>query len=175
MSGCYKNRLGFSLIFLWFIATCYAFWWFEYRHWQAFSDQTVLFESSTLDDLYHNLSPEPGKVVVVHFAQSNCPCHRYQIAHIDNLKDSLSDVQQLQIAVNSPVAKHLSIPASPSVAIWNQYGEMAYFGPYSSGAFCGRGTDFVTRVINEIRADRNPQWLNSLAIGCYCDWPTAKA
>lgn len=165
-----KTLVGYLILLLWLVSVVFAFWWFEYRYWQTFSPQTVVFESSSLHELYGRLNTQSGEPLVVHFSQPDCPCHRYQLTHIDNLQNNMAGFQQVEIAMNDPIATTVEIPASPAVAIWNQRGEIAYFGPYSSGALCGRGTDFVTRVMNEIRADRNPQWINTLGIGCYCDW-----
>ena len=64
----------------------------------------------------------------------------------------------------------IAVPASPAVAIWDEHGKLAYFGPYSSGLVCGQGDDFVSRVMVRLTQKQNPEWINMLGVGCFCPW-----
>lgn len=61
------------------------------------------------------------------------------------------------------------LPASPAVAIWDQQGQLAYFGPYSEGATCTSNNSFIEPILKPQR--RPPgQRQQYLAVGCFCDW-----
>lgn len=154
----------------WALVVAIAFWWFEYRHWRQFSDAPIVFSAAALHPLYSRLATNPGRPLLVHFVRNDCPCNRYQAAHIQTLQASLEGIQQVYLYGDEPDLQDLHIPAVPSVALWDGKGEVAYFGPYSSGAVCGAGTDFVRQVVNAVRDNRNPSLVNTLGIGCYCDW-----
>lgn len=147
----------------WLLIVVYCFWWFEYRHWQSFQSLAVTFNGEDIHHLRSHVEAS-GNYTVMHFVDATCPCHDASLRHIQRLQEQVLDTQHVSITI------HLAsgIPATPSVAIWDEAGELAYFGPYSSGAICGEGTDFVTRVLVELRQKRNPRWINSIGVGCYC-------
>jgi hypothetical protein len=124
------------------------------------------------------MSPLRGnKALVVHFVDPDCPCSRFSTPHIQELElafskniefvDFLSSVetdermQQFKAAV---------IPAGPAVAVFSQSGDLAYFGPYSSGAVCGEGDDLVAATLTSLDNNINPQWINQENVGCFCQW-----
>lgn len=72
--------------------------------------------------------------------------------------------------------------ATPAAAVVNAQGQLAYFGPYSDSAFCGSrsssntGASFVETALDQILEGRNPEKINTLAFGCFCEWkPGASA
>lgn len=159
-------------IIAWFVLTAVSFWWFEYRHWQSFSNTSVAFNGQDLEDLFKRLpSGSNSKIKVVHFTDQACACSSYSRAHIKDLQGVLTQTEQFTLSSLDNITDKIFIPASPSVAVWDQQGELAYFGPYSSGAVCGEGSDFVSRVVVELNQHRNPKWMNMLGVGCYCPWP----
>lgn len=168
-----SNQIPILTIGIWLLAMAFSFWWFEYRHWQLFSDAKYTFDGQILEELLQavNRDGDSGdKVTVVHFTDTECPCSSYSRSHIKKLQGALSESRQITVKSTDLFMKNVAIPATPSVAVWDSSGKLAYFGPYSGGAVCGQGTDFVSRVLNELQQQRNPQWINMLGVGCYCPW-----
>jgi hypothetical protein len=174
------NYLPMLIICLWFIAMAFSFWWFEYRYWQFFADAKVTFDGQVLEELLNKVNENEKdmanrKVTVVHFTDGNCPCSSYSRAHIKNLQGVLAQSRQITANPSDGFMKDVAIPATPSVAVWDESGKLAYFGPYSGGTLCGQGEDFVSRIMGELQQQRNPQWINMLGIGCYCPWNKAES
>lgn len=169
-----RNTLPAITVVLWLMFMVLSFWWFEYRHWQKFNEQSVIFNGAELSllqqRLIHKNQAQNMGLQVVHFTDENCQCRRYSQSHIQRLQPVFESVTQFTLSPQHPSMQGISIPASPSVAIWDESGELAYFGPYSSGAICGEGNDFVKPVINQLKQQSNPRWINMIGIGCYCPW-----
>lgn len=155
---------------LWAGAVAYGFWLYEWQ-WQS------RFESRHASFTLDQPSPPPtvftpGRPLVVHFVDAQCPCTRFATPHVEALNARLGpSVRKISINATDLLADNFSwIPASPAVAIWDGQGELAYVGPHSEGAFCGQGEDLVARVMRQLNEGRNPRWLNNEAIGCFCPW-----
>mgnify|MGYP005991232145 FL=1 len=174
----HRSWLPGVCVALWLLCMVFAFWWFEYRHWQTFNEQNVIFNGAELSLLQQRLiqknQPQNMGLQVVHFTDDACQCSRYSQSHIKRLQPVFESVTQITLSPKHPSMQGISIPASPSVAIWDEHGELAYFGPYSSGAICGEGNDFVKPVINQLKQQSNPRWVNMIGIGCYCPWKEGK-
>jgi hypothetical protein len=157
------------IISVWLIACASGFWWFEYQYWGAYDKQLIQFESQPIRNLYPILKKvAPNKPFIVHFKDDECPCERYRKVHIATIKPMLEKAQQVTLNRNDSVLLGVMIPAFPAVAIWNQQGELAYFGPYSSGMTCGEGFDFIKMVLDKLAKNDNPQWVNNQGFGCFC-------
>lgn len=166
-----------GLILLWLVLVASAFWFLEYRYWQSFNQSTVIFEGSQLDRLWQRLHKQGASVgenergiTIVHFTEDSCPCVSYSQQHIKQLQPILKQTQQYILQSDDARLVGVSLPATPSVAIWDEQGRLAYFGPYSSGLHCGQGEDFVTTIMNKLDQQINPMWINMVGHGCYCPW-----
>ncbi len=174
-----SSRFAIIIVGLWLAACTFAFWWFEYRHWGKFDATMVQFDSKAIGALYPILnSVSQNTILVVHFADEDCPCERYRKKHVNNLVTLLRSATQVVLNARSDdqtlELANLDIPATPAVAIWNQQGELAYFGPYSSGMTCGDRFDFVSMVFKKIMSGENPNWINTQGVGCFCPWRSRK-
>lgn len=176
-SGIARDRRShwFSVVILlfWLMATVLAFWWFQFRNLGNFDDYWASFQGAEFLGLQMENSETP---LVVHFVDDSCSCSRFSVPHIAELEEkyagkarfkSYQDSLPFQVTDAQSV---LQVPAGPAVAIWSASGEMAYFGPYSSGAFCGDGEDLVSKVLQSLADGVNPEWLNNEAVGCFCPW-----
>lgn len=56
------------------------------------------------------------------------------------------------------------------MAIWDQQGQLAYFGPYSEGALCTSSNSFIEPILEALVAGRPVRADSNLAVGCFCDW-----
>lgn len=178
MLSIHRHHLAWALLFCWLIVCALAFWWFQFRYIGTYKDHWATFDGSAFAEM--SVKPNNAEVLVVHFVAPDCPCSRFSVAHIRRLESRFSRAAEFidlwTMSDADPRKAKLSaivVPAGPAVAVWNKQGELAYFGPYSSGSFCGQGTDFVSLTIEALSEGSNPRWINQEAVGCYCDWPSA--
>ena len=181
-----KTLLASLLALLWVGLMAAAFWWYQARYIRPFTEQTALFDGSLLQ-----LPAElrgPGSVRLVHFWDPACPCNVGNQQHLGELLSRFGEhgvnfysVQKpgsqgelpaplngLQALATLPGSEQL--PASPAVAIWDQQGRLAYFGPYSEGAVCTSSNSFIEPVLDALLQGRAVAAANTLAAGCFCDW-----
>lgn len=163
-----------------------AYDWFQSRYVRAFEEHATLFTGDSLR-LPAALAG-PGAIRVVHFWDAACPCNVGNQQHLaelmehyqplgvkfyaiekgqkhSRLPDNLAALQPLE---GLPGAE--GIPASPAVAIWNQQGQLAYFGPYSEGAVCNSANSFIEPVLQALTERRAVHATHTMAVGCYCPW-----
>lgn len=157
------------IIGTWLILSAFAFWWFEWRYWGSYSQQLIQFDSQAVTDLYPILMEHSSnQKLVVHFTDDNCPCESYRSVHVDKIKPMLASSHQINMNPAEQARFGVEIPATPAVAIWDEDGQFAYFGPYSSGMTCGAGLDFIALVFSKLASGVNPSWLNTQGYGCFC-------
>src|SRR3989338_8334471 len=158
-----KTLLASLLILFWAAAMLAAYWWYEARYLRSFSEQTALFYGEQLrlpDDL-----AGPGPIRIVHFWDPACPCNVGNQQHLAELLAHFGPQGVRFYAVQKPASQgHLppalagleslpglpgsdQLPASPAVAIWDQQGNLAYFGPYSEGVTCDASSSFIEPII----------------------------
>jgi hypothetical protein len=160
-----------SIVLSWLFACAMGFWWFEYRHWGAYPAQLVQFNPKAIQSLYSILNDKPeSDVFLVHFKGTDCPCESYREAHVEDIQPLLTKINQMTVSEQTLRQYDVSIPASPAVAIWDSTGELAYFGPYSSGLTCGKGLDFISMTLKKLDLGNNPKWINTQGFGCFCPW-----
>ncbi|OLS63224.1 DUF6436 domain-containing protein [Pseudomonas putida] len=173
------------------LALCAAGLWLAYDNFQSrylrpFDNQTALFAGDHL-----RLPPElagPGPIRLVHFWDPACPCNVGNQQHLGELIEHYgpqgvafhvvqkpgthgqlpANLGALKPITNLPGAEHL--PASPAVAIWDQDGNLAYFGPYSEGATCNAGNSFIEPILQALTEGRPVKVTQTMAVGCYCPW-----
>ncbi|QKE65394.1 thiol-disulfide isomerase [Aquipseudomonas campi] len=181
-----KVLLASLLAIVWLGAMLAAFWWFEARYIRPFDERTELFSGAAL-----RLPAElagPGAIRVVHFWDPACPCNVGNQQHLAELLQTYvprgvqfyglqkagsqgqlpEDLRALQPL--AALAGSEQLPASPAVAIWDQQGNLAYFGPYSEGAQCTSSNSFIEPILEALSAGRPVRADSNLAVGCFCDW-----
>ena len=166
-----RKQATAAVVFVsWLILVVVSFWWLQLRHIGNFEDYLASFNGAQLQ----HVSVLPGKdqnALVVHFVDPDCPCSRFSNGHIKDLQnrfESLVDFKHWPDIKRWPAS--VDIPVTPAVAIWTKNGELAYFGPYSGGAVCGQGEDFVAKTLAWVLAGHNPKWVNQDTVGCFCSW-----
>lgn len=144
---------------------------------------------------------DAAAATVVHFWDPDCPCSRFNERHVNSIVATFRGrgVRFLVVARNGGTLTGAALqaraqaafgrdvrlvaaaprsvaeltPSSPATAILDAHGQLAYFGPYSSGALCTAGTGaFVEKVLDQLLAGHNPQQWNTWASGCFCRWGT---
>lgn len=161
----------YLLILAWLVLSAFGFWWFEYRYWGAYPNQVIQFNPQAIQPLYSILKDTTIHTpLVVHFSDESCPCEAYRKAHVEKIRPMLGDTHERTITRQSAIGQTLFLAASPALAIWDEAGQLAYFGPYSSGLTCGAGLDFIAMVLKKLKVGDNPQWINGQGFGCFCSW-----
>jgi len=181
-----KKLLAGLIAALWLGAMLAAFWWFQARYIRPFEERTELFMGDQLS-LPAELAG-PGPIRLVHFWDPACPCNVGNQQHLGELVRAYAgrgvqfyavrragsegrlpdNLQALQALASLPGSEGL--PASPAVAIWDQQGRLAYFGPYSEGALCTSANSFIEPILEALVAGRPVRADSNLAVGCFCGW-----
>ena len=181
-----KNLLIALLALAWLAGMALAYRWFETRYLRTFDERAAVFSGAELQ-LPTELSG-PGAIRLVHFWDPGCPCNVGNQQHLGELVEQFAprgvqfyavqkagsegrlpdNLQQLQPLPALPGSE--SLAASPAVAIWDQQGQLAYFGPYSEGALCTSSNSFIEPILEELVAGRPVRADSNLAVGCFCDW-----
>ncbi|WP_317932967.1 DUF6436 domain-containing protein [Halioxenophilus sp. WMMB6] len=164
-----RKLFAYLLLTVWLSSCAFAFWWFQFQYLGRFDSRLAAFNGEALSQIHLQPSTTTKTALVMHFVDPSCPCSRFSKPHIRDLEARFqgsvefinSDSQALDLLA-------LEVPATPAVAIWSSSGELAYFGPYSGGAVCGSGEDFVVSVLNLLQQGSNPSWVNLDAVGCFC-------
>ena len=173
-------------IVLWGAAMAGAYWWYQLQYVRAFSPQATVFTGDGLR-LPANLAG-PGPIRIVHFWDPACPCNVGNQQHLAELLAHFGPLGVRFYAVQKPASQgHLppalagleslpglpgsdQLPASPAVAIWDQQGNLAYFGPYSEGVTCNASNSFIEPILAALLDGRPVTTTQTLAVGCFCDW-----
>lgn len=103
---------------------------------------------------------------VIHFSKPNCDCQKFSQEHIRDLNKMAKD-NQFSV-VNVQVEQHDFIPATPSVAILDESGELIYFGPYGQGLGCSETSGFAQTMLNNLLQGFSANIIIREAKGCYC-------
>jgi len=189
-----RKLAAISLVAVWAVSTIAAFWWFEFRNLRPFLDeQAVMFRAADLGrHLAQELPPTTDNLpVLLHFWDPGCPCARFSTPHVQDLiaaraGNGLKVVIMIPDASLAPAAREHFGPeagvilaegidpvSSPSAALLDDSGQLAYFGPWSTGANCTVADGgFVESALDALSRGQNPQQVNTLAVGCFCRWPT---
>jgi len=163
----------------------------------VFFDSSVL--RSQLAALVTQMPQSAGVATVVHFYNPGCACNRFNEAHVRELitrygakgvrfviaveADSIAHrgqvlaqakkVFDLPSVIGFRLAGEMRPPSSPAVAVLDARGQLAYFGPYSIGAVCSASNGaFVETALDKLIKGNNPAQVNTLAVGCFCPWPS---
>jgi len=160
--------------------------WFEGRWLRPFTETAQVFSGDTLQ--LPKAIAGRGNIRLVHFWDPACPCNALNQQHLEELMEHFAPlgvdfyVLQKTTRQGHPAASPLAlkrlerlpgseaIPASPALAIWDNSGQLAYFGPYSQGLVCNSANSFVEPILQALLDGRSVQASNNLAVGCFCDW-----
>ncbi|NLU12675.1 MAG: thiol-disulfide isomerase [Gammaproteobacteria bacterium] len=180
-----KTLIGLAIL-LWLGAMLTGLWWYKTRFIRPFSETTAVFSGQQLR--LPNSIAGSGAIRFVHFWDPACPCNVGNQQHLAEMLERYADEVEFyhlqkpgssgQLPKVLSTMRHLSglpgaeqLPASPAVAIWDRAGQLAYFGPYSEGAVCNSSNSFIEPVLDALINNRPVKAANTLAVGCFCDWP----
>ncbi len=158
-----RQQLAIAFMIFWLGASAFGFWWFQFRYIQSYQQIAASFDGDVLENMHFDHAERPR---VMHFLDDDCPCTRFAEVHVRDLEARYEEVADFLHA--DPLTLGQRVPATPAVAIWSKQGQLAYFGPYSSGAFCGEGDDFVQTTLERLQQEQNTEWISQDALGCFC-------
>ena len=169
-----KKSITWFILVSWLFLSGLAMWFIFNQPYRHFIETKIpTFKQSKLLDGFDGLT-------VVHFVDKNCPCTRFSNTHIEALEQELTSANHVRIKagewVNTDLKNSMKdwLISSPSVAVFKESGQLAYYGPYTDALLCNQGNDLVKQVINSLGKDKDYQWFNVLGYGCFCDWPDLK-
>jgi len=172
---------GFFVILVFAGIWWFRFVWLTQQSVKAYTSTAASFSvSEHLESL--NFTSTMAKALIVHFIDPQCPCSRYSLPFIEKLESEYRNtVDQIRVSAENPgihfpqAVKNLRslLPASPATAIWNTQGELVYFGPYSTGAYCGEGQDMVRYILDLLASKQAVLWVDQESQGCMCIWRQA--
>lgn len=157
-----------SVIVIWIGVTIAAFAYFIDSKLIDFNDNNksnYLDRHKLADSLKKYIEPTK-RSTVLHFKQPDCQCQQFSEAHIKNINDIASEnnfnVKTITIEGDA------LLPATPSVAILNNLGEIVYFGPYGEGLACSQTNGFAQAMLTNFIKGYSADLIIEEAKGCYC-------
>lgn len=113
--------------------------------------------------------PDLSKTVI-HIQQLGCSCNFSNDIHVGRLDFSLENSNYRSLHVPpSGIPEEVILPSLPAIMVFDEHGQLGYFGPYASGYFCSTDTAIVDRFLDNILANKH---LGSAVVsegyGCYC-------
>lgn len=129
---------------------------------------------SELEFAFANADFPPAAYHLVHFSDPQCRCDADAQLHLAQLQQQFPELQIWYQADSSRInaSDWPGFDQVPAAALYDADGQLAYFGPYSSGPTCGSGFNFVEQMLEQMSAkDSSPvpsAWINELALGCFC-------
>ncbi|MDH5654991.1 MAG: DUF6436 domain-containing protein [Spirochaetia bacterium] len=187
-----KIYVALPVVAFWLTGTVYAFWFFQFRNLQSFSEgagqnfyeETLVrnFKNPAVKNFVKGFSAD---VLVIHYIDERCLCSKFTRSHVESLKNQYKNknivfIDALTYRTESISRENLAreikdvlkldhLPATPAVAVFSGEGSLAYFGPYSDDAVCGSsGNSFAESSINRVLSGNKITDINMLAFGCFC-------
>lgn len=139
-------------------------------------------------DKYINAEFYQGSIAY-HFLNPSCQCYKYSKNYVLELvkqseqkgiknivilrsEDEFpANIQKIVLTEKEIQATRGFIPASPALLVYaGGFQDVAYLGPHTTGAVCGRGRGLLPLIINNLNAGFNPSFINTDVKGCFCKW-----
>jgi hypothetical protein len=159
----------------WLAGTAYAFWAYEFRALGPFErpaavaqfDAAARAQRAEAWFRAHVAAPPPGTAAtVVALESAGCNCNRFSREHVARLA---TDYAPRRVRVVRADAANAPVDAAPAALVFDAAGRLAYYGPLSVDADCGRSPDgVVEQAVDRVLARRPTTLAPVLATGCYC-------
>lgn len=147
------------------------------------SDSEILLHIDTLGK--SALPGSEGKLRIVHFLDPLCPCTAFTLTHLESLsswfsahpneqwvvtpRDHPPPMQMLERLHANALALDIPLRVGPAIAIWQQNGELAYFGPYSLAMVCGEDA-LLMETLEAVTQGTGIPAAFPIETGCFCNW-----
>ena len=176
-----KKKTSASLkvaFILWIVGSLGGMFYFSTSRLVYFDPNNSLMDEALTKDYAKNfsqyLTTKFGDLSgrAIHFTQDGCFCNLVAQSHISAVKNQIEESGYKNEDYNISSIENLKkfIPSTPAVALFNDSGNLLFFGPYSTGYLCTAGNGFVEDIIIQMENKRQPRPITvSIARGCYCN------
>ena len=143
-------KLIHVVVLAWIVSTVLAFMLLSFERLKQFDPSSRLKGLSAIEfgQLLDREFDSDLSQTIIHFSQPECACNNASQQHVQQLNKLASEY--LFKVKNVNVAEINLVPSSPSVAIIDEYGDIAYFGPYGEGLECANTKGFAITVFKKI-------------------------
>lgn len=168
-----RNMLAVVLATGCFMAIVGAFWWQDVRYQLPTPKPAALVQMPLGDKvaLPKVLLAYQGKPLLLHFFNPDCPCSRFNLAHVRELQHRYGNelrivavVQGTEAASDLPIpaiadpcggiAAQLGVYSTPQAVLLTADGRLFYRGNYNRSRFCSdSATAFAQQAIEALRTD----------------------
>ena len=162
------TKTQFSIVFIWLSLTVAGFAYFIDSRLVSFNVDNKLSglaHQELASSLKQYIEPTANNTVL-HFYQTDCECQQFSEGHIQDINNIAND-NNFSIK-NIDIKDHLLVPATPSVAILNNRGDVVYFGPYGEGLACSQTSGYAQTILNNFLKGYAANLIIRDAQGCYC-------
>lgn len=128
--------------------------------------QLSLFELTKHINSFNEINDSRHGKTIVHFSQTGCSCTSFSSSHIREI-DNMAKANDFTV-INKTLISDKIIPATPAVAIIDEFGELLYLGPYGAGLACSQTNGFAQTMLNNYLLGYSTQVIVTDAKGCYC-------
>ncbi|MDX1453049.1 MAG: DUF6436 domain-containing protein [Oleiphilaceae bacterium] len=169
----WQGRLAWLLVVVWLALVPVFFYAYFYQ------DHRWFFEGGNeFPDALPRFDSAP-QLRVLHFIDESCSCSRSSRAYIESLQQKYPLIEHQFVRPGDEAASAFrsrtgSYLSSPAVALIDLNGNVRYFGPYTSGALCGEGSDFLSGALKQLEGSQISTTINIMQFGCFCPWPQSK-
>ena len=177
MNGKTSTRLKIAFV-IWVLASLGGLFYFSVAKLVYFDPTNRLLDTVQSDnyssDFTQLLTSKFGDLSgkAIHFIQDGCFCNMVAQSHISAVKNEidLSGHSNEDYNITSLKTMRDFVPSTPAVALFNESGNLLFFGPYSTGYLCTAGNGFVEELITQMENKDQPSPITvSIARGCYCN------
>jgi len=164
----HMTKTQLSVLFIWLSVTVAAFVYFIDSKLVSFNFDNKLSDvghQQLANSLKQYIEPTDYNTIL-HFYQPNCQCQQYSEAHIQDI-NNMAEANNFSVK-NINIKDHMLVPATPSVAILNNSGEIVYFGPYGEGLACSQTSGYAQTILNNFIKGYDANLIIKEAEGCYC-------
>lgn len=172
----FRERIAWFVAALWLGGAGGALGYFVFEDRRAFESTTLtLFDvqnraqaaeewfRSELGALEHNAA----RATVVTVLRPGCSCNRFTIAHVAELSERYAHLRVRFIEIQPP-SELPWLDAAPAALVFDADDLLAYFGPFSSVAWCGRDGGLVEPVLDQLLRGARPRPQPFYDTGCFC-------
>ncbi|WP_278361357.1 DUF6436 domain-containing protein [Idiomarina abyssalis] len=177
LSGKARTRWLIVTIFAWFALVLWGLSYLLEQRLVWFDEKSQLLELGNNGELAQPLVTELVKKgfsvsgSVFHISSENCNCNWRSAGHTSSVKRQVTESGGRNYSIDIDQFNELKrfVPATPAIIMFNESSELIYLGPYADGAFCTAESSFVEALIPLVSMEEKaPEWINTVAKGCYC-------
>lgn len=141
----------------------------------------------------------PGRPALLHFANPDCPCSRFNLPHLEALVHAHGGAAQFVVVVegdlaparalfaplgaavaivpdeDGALAKAAGVYSTPQAVVLDAAGLLRYRGNYNVSRYCtDPSTEFARLALEAVLAERQPALPQAAAVAIGCELPSGR-